>query len=166
MPYTPAIYTLGYILSHDRQSVLMIERYSGPDRAVIGRFNGLGGKLEPDEDVATGMRREILEEAGVEVTEMSLRGTVSWPGAGSDNGGRLGFVFLVTGWTGEPSTENDEGLLHWLPVTDVLSGAVPQWPGRERWIHLVFDGDSRPFHGIEPHDHGTLVEGGWRHTRL
>lgn len=166
MPFTPAIYTLGYILSPDRQSVLMIERFSGPDRAAIGRFNGLGGKLEPDEDVASGMRREIQEEAGIDVIGMTLRGTVSWPGASTNGGGRFGFVFLITGWTGTPLTENEEGLLHWLPLADVLSGKAPQWPGREKWIGLVFDADPRPFHGIEPHDHGALVPDGWRHTRV
>lgn len=165
MPYTPAIFTLGYILSPDRQSVLMIERFTGPDRASIGRFNGLGGKLEPGEDIATGMRREILEEAGIDVAEMSLRGTVSWPGAAADNSGRLGFIFLITEWTRQPLTENEEGILHWKPLASVLDGSIPQWPGRERWIDLVFDDDPRPFHGIEPHDHGELVPGGWLHSR-
>ena len=39
------------------------------------------GKLEAYEDVASGMIREIREEAGIEVTAMQFRGTISWPDA-------------------------------------------------------------------------------------
>ncbi len=165
MVFTPALYTLGYVLSADGDSVLLVRRFVSPDRVIIGRHNGLGGKVERDEDVASGMIREIREEAGIEVEAMELRGTVSWPGASQDNGGRFGFVFLVTKWTGEPVVENEEGILAWHRLEDVLAGRVTQWPGREEWLHLVFDGDPRPFHGIERHDNGVLVPGGWSHSR-
>ena len=49
----------------DGASVLMIHRNTRPDDLHYGKYNGLGGKLDSDEDVATGMRREIHEEAGI-----------------------------------------------------------------------------------------------------
>ena len=64
MPYTPIIGTLGYILSPDRQRVLMVHRNARKDDEHLGKYNGLGGKLEADEDVMAGMIREIREEAG------------------------------------------------------------------------------------------------------
>jgi hypothetical protein len=63
MPYTPILATLGYVLSPDRERVLMIHRNARDDDHHIGKYNGLGGKLEANEDVAAGMRREIREEA-------------------------------------------------------------------------------------------------------
>ena len=51
---------------------------------ALGKYNGLGGKLEPDEDVVAGLRRELREEAGIEISAWRLRGTVSWPGFGAD----------------------------------------------------------------------------------
>lgn len=46
--------TLGYVLSPDRRQVLMIRRDTRPDDLHFGKYNGLGGKLEPDEDVLAG----------------------------------------------------------------------------------------------------------------
>ena len=51
--------TLGYVLSPDGKQVLLIHRNRRPDDAHFGKYNGLGGKLEADEDVVGGMRREI-----------------------------------------------------------------------------------------------------------
>ena len=82
MPYTPIVATLGYVLSPDRSHVLLIHRNARPDDQHLGKYNGLGGKIERDEDVVAGMRREIREEAGIECDALTLRGTISWPGFG------------------------------------------------------------------------------------
>src|SRR6188768_3039539 len=70
MPYTPILATLGYVLSPDRTKVLLVHRNARADDAHLGKYNGLGGKLERDEDVVAGMRREIREEAGIECTSL------------------------------------------------------------------------------------------------
>ncbi len=72
MPYTPIVGTLGYILSPDRSQVLLVHRNARADDQHLGKYNGLGGKLEADEDVVAGMRREILEEAGIQCEAMAL----------------------------------------------------------------------------------------------
>ncbi|MEP6897080.1 MAG: 7,8-dihydro-8-oxoguanine triphosphatase, partial [Rhodanobacter sp.] len=41
MPYTPIVATLGYVLSPDRGSVLMIHRNARPDDQHLGKYNGL-----------------------------------------------------------------------------------------------------------------------------
>jgi 8-oxo-dGTP diphosphatase len=166
MPYTPVLCTLGYILSKDRGAVLMVHRNARPDDPAFGKYNGLGGKVEPDEDVASGMIREVREEAGVKVTSMTLRGTLSWPGFGRDGESWFGFVFLITGFTGEPLKSNAEGSLEWVPVTDVLAGRLPMWEGDKLWLPMVFDADHRPFHGVEPYDGLEPLLDRWRFTRL
>ncbi len=102
MPYTPIVATLGYVLSPDRKRVLMIHRNARQDDQHLGKYNGLGGKLDPDEDALAGMRREIREEAGIECTELALRGTSNWPGFGKHGEDWLGFVFLITRFEGTP----------------------------------------------------------------
>jgi len=42
--------------------VLLIR--GGPDKWFAGRYNGLGGHVEPGEDVYTAALREVQEEAG------------------------------------------------------------------------------------------------------
>ena len=57
------------------------------------------------------MRREIREEAGLECDQLTLRGTVSWPGFGKQGEDWFGFVFRIDAWHGTPRRENPEGLL-------------------------------------------------------
>ncbi len=54
---------------------------------------GLGGKMEPDEDVMTCIKREIFEEAGIECEKILFRGTVNWTNFGPKGEDWLGFVF-------------------------------------------------------------------------
>lgn len=166
MVYAPVLATLGYVLSKDRQSVLMVHRNARPSDHAYGKYNGLGGKMEPGEDIAACIVREIAEEAGITVEAMRLRGTLSWPGFGDNREGWFGFVFIVDEWSGEPAASNAEGDLEWVPVERVLAGSLPMWEGDRLWLPMVFDDDPRPFHGVEPYDGLTLREEGWRFTRL
>lgn len=162
MPYCPIIGTLGYVLSPDRSQVLMIHRNARPEDEHLGKYNGLGGKLEANEDVVAGMRREILEEAGIQCDEMCLRGTISWPGFGKNGEDWLGFVFLVTRYSGQPYTRNPEGTLEWKPLAGLMD--LPMWEGDRHFLPLVFDADPRAFHGVMPYRNGRPVS--WSHCRL
>ena len=166
MPFAPVLATLGYVLSADRTSVLMVHRNARPTDHAYGKYNGLGGKLEAGEDLAAGMAREIHEEGGIRVTSLRLRGTLSWPGFGDNREGWFGFVFLIDSWEGTPFTSNPEGDLHWVPIARLLAGELPMWEGDRLWLPMVFDDDLRPFHGVEPFDGLKVVEGGWSFTRL
>jgi 8-oxo-dGTP diphosphatase len=164
MPYTPILATLGYILSPDGQRVLLIHRNARPDDPALGKYNGLGGKLEVNEDVAAGMCREIQEESGLEVSAMSLRGTVSWPGFGKKGEDWFGFIFVITEWSNTPLTANEEGVLEWIAVEDLLALRVNLWPGDKYFLPLVFDGDPRLFHGVMPYANGQPMD--WQFTRI
>jgi 8-oxo-dGTP diphosphatase len=146
--------TLGYLLSPDRRKLLMIHRNARPDDLHFGYHNGLGGKLEPGEDVVTGMRREIREEAGVDATDLELAGTIAWPGFGREGQNWFGFLFRVTAWTGEPYERNEEGTLVWVDVADVLAGRVPMWESDRHFLPLVFADQPRQFHGVMPFSNG------------
>jgi 8-oxo-dGTP diphosphatase len=162
MPYTPIVATLGYVLSPDRKRVLMIHRNARPGDLHLGKYNGLGGKIEADEDVVACMRREIREEAGIECEEMILRGTISWPGFGKHGEDWLGFVFVVAKFSGEPYASNPEGTLEWVDVANLLD--LPLWDGDRHFVPLVFDDDPRAFHGVMPYKDGRMVS--WRYSRL
>jgi len=161
MPYQPILATLGYVLSPDRRRVLLVHRNARADDHHLGKYNGLGGKLEADEDAMAGMRREIREEAGIECGAMQLRGTISWPGFGKDGEDWFGFLFLVESFSGEPAQSNPEGDLEWVPVEAVAG--LPLWEGDRQFLPLVFDGDPRPFHGVMPYRDGRLA--GWTWSR-
>lgn len=162
MPYTPILATLGYVLSADRRQVLMIHRNARDNDHHLGKYNGLGGKLEAQEDVASGMRREIREEAGIECLDMHLRGTISWPGFGKQGEDWFGFLFLITRFEGTPFSRNSEGTLEWVDVEAVER--LPLWEGDRHFLPLVFDADPRPFHGIMPYRDGRMQS--WSYSRI
>jgi 8-oxo-dGTP diphosphatase len=140
----------------------MIRRDTRPDDLHYGKYNGLGGKLEPDEDLTAGMRREIAEEAGIECTELALAGTVSFPGFGK--GGEHWFVaiYRVTGWSGGVYERNPEGTLLWVDRADLLAGRVPLWEGDVRFLPLVFAEPARLFAGVMPYAAGRPTS--WSYT--
>ena len=155
MPYTPILATLAYVFSPDGRRVLLVHRNRRAGDAHLGKYNGLGGKLETDEDVVACVRREVREEAGIECEALELRGTVSWPGFGKGGEDWFGFIFRVDRYQGEPHADNPEGVLEWVEVERVPR--LPLWEGDHFFLPLVFDPAGRPFHGVMPYRDGRPV---------
>jgi 8-oxo-dGTP diphosphatase len=158
----PILATLGYILSPDRSQLLMIHRNKRPGDLHYGKYNGLGGRLEAGEDVATCMRREIQEESGLFADHMVLRGTISWPGFGKHGEDWFGFIFLIKSWHGEAHDGNAEGTLEWVPLDRLLSLSL--WPSDRLFLPLVFDEDPRIFYGCMPYQNGEMLS--WSYVRV
>src|SRR5438876_11434402 len=162
MPYTPILATLGYILSPDGRRVLLVHRNRRPEDAHRGKYNGLGGKLDPGEDVVSCLRREVREEAGLECDELVLRGTISWPGFGKQGEDWFGFVFRVDRWSGRPRSTNAEGTLEWADIEHLLD--LPLWEGDRYFLPLVFEHSAKQFHGVMPYHNGRPLS--WSCTLL
>ena len=155
MPFTPILATLGYVLSTDGRRVLMIHRNRRPNDPHYGKYNGLGGKLDPAEDVVACIRREIREESGLECESLLLRGTVSWPGFGKQGEDWFGFIFRIDRYSGVPYASNSEGNLEWVDLEGVLE--LPLWEGDRHFLPLVFERTERQFHGVMPYRDGRPV---------
>jgi 8-oxo-dGTP diphosphatase len=162
MPYTPILATLGYVLSPDQSSVLLIHRNRRINDSHLGKYNGLGGKLEPLEDPVAGMIREIHEESSLKVTQLEMRGTINWPGFGKNGEDWFGFLFRIHRFEGTPHSENDEGTLAWHAIDSVSE--LPMWEGDRIFLPLVLAADGLPFHGVMPYRDGRPVS--WSCTFL
>lgn len=160
--YKPIIGTLGYILSPDRSQTLLVHRNARASDQHLGKYNGLGGKMKANEDVITCMKREIREESGLECTAMQLRGTINWTGFGPEGENWLGFVFLVTEYSGTVRWKNEEGDLSWHSLADLEY--LPMWEGDRYFLPLVFDEDLRIFHGYMPYENGRPLL--WKYSRI
>lgn len=150
--YRPILASLAFILSEDKKSVLLVHRNKRDDDQHLGKYNGLGGKMEAGEDIFACMQREVREEAGIECEKIELRGTVNWPGFGKNGEDWFGFIFLVHGYKGEPRLSNEEGDLHWKAIEELPS--LPMWEGDKYFLPLVFDENPCPFHGYMPYENG------------
>lgn len=160
--YTPILAALAFILSSDGKNTLLIHRNKRKEDHHYGKYNGLGGKMEAGEDVISCIKREILEEAGVEATTIQLRGTISWPGFGGEGEDWFGFIFLVTDFLGDVIRSNHEGDLVWKAIKDMQR--LPMWEGDKYFLPLVFDNDPRVFHGCMPYLEGRPLS--WDFNRI
>ncbi len=85
-----------------------------PDKRLwANRYNGIGGHVEPGEDIYTAARREIREEAEVPIAELRLRGVVTVAPEG-DGPGVLLFVFTAQALS-RAVQASAEGQPVWVP---------------------------------------------------
>lgn len=92
------------------EDVLLLKR-AAHKRIYPGRYNGVGGHLERDEDPLSGAVREIQEETGLDVTNVRLRGIIHVD-AGEATGIMV-FVFSAEAVSRELAA-TDEGTLEWV----------------------------------------------------
>jgi 8-oxo-dGTP diphosphatase len=115
--------TLCYVRSGGR--TLMLHRNKKKGDVHLGKWNGLGGKMDPGESPEDCVVREVREESGLTVSDARLRGVLTFP-AFRDGEDWLVFVYTATRFTGELG-ECSEGELSW--VDDAKIADLPLWEG-------------------------------------
>lgn len=104
-----------------------------------GRRNGLGGKVEStDASLEDAARREIREEAAVEIVRMERVGEleVTMPKETVEL-----YIFHVTDFTGEPTEQEGQGMkdFQWFDKS-----ALPfelMWPSDQAWYSHFLNGE-------------------------
>jgi 8-oxo-dGTP diphosphatase len=103
--------TLCFVMHGDEVLLLL----GGPTKRLwAGLYNGLGGHVEPGEDIYSSAIREVKEEAGLDVHDVLLRCVVH-ADAGDPAVGILFFVFTAVA-DGKHVQPSDEGTLEWVPI--------------------------------------------------
>lgn len=102
----------------DGSKVLTLKR--NEDKKIYpGKISGFGGKVEPGESMEASARREFLEETGLEVDEVSFRGTYTRI---LDSGYiNQVYIFVARGFTGKMHDVSDEGEIEWRTIEDFIS---------------------------------------------
>jgi len=90
----------------------MVHRIKKENDMHQGKWNGLGGKLEPGETPEECAIREIREESGLEVCSPSFKGILTFPGFSNDEDW-YAFVFVARDFKGE-IIDSPEGVLEWI----------------------------------------------------
>lgn len=102
-----------------------------------GKWNGVGGKLEPGESIEDATRRETEEEIGVRVGEMRQVAQLEFRYAPRPDWDQLVRVFFAEDWEGEP-TESEEMRPGWYTVSDIPFHSM--WPDDRIWLPEVVAG--------------------------
>jgi 8-oxo-dGTP diphosphatase len=109
--------TLSFVCHDD--AVLLRRQAIDGDR-FPGQWNGIGGHVEPGEDVRAAARRELREEAGLDVSDLALRGVVHESGLV----GAHHVLFVFVGEATERDVAGEAGVeLGWHPLGGL--GALP-----------------------------------------
>lgn len=146
--------TLCYL--RHRGHLLLLHRIKREGDLHFGRWNGLGGKLLPGESPDECVRREVREEAGLEVGPLHFAGLLTFP---LFDGESDWYVYVFTASpvgavaAGAPLYDSPEGHLAWVEESTVLT--LPLWPGDRIFLPLVLRG--RTFSGTFRYDRGALV---------
>lgn len=113
-------------------SYLMMHRTKKEQDENAGKWIGIGGHMKEDETPEECVRREIIEETGLAVEDLKLRGVLTFilPAWGNE------LTFLYTASTKEEvSRECPEGVLKWIPVDEVMD--LPLWEGDRTFLPLL-----------------------------
>jgi 8-oxo-dGTP diphosphatase len=122
MSFIPA--TLCYIQSQDK--TLMLHRISAKEDLHYGKYNGLGGKIEPSESPEECVIREVREESGLQISEPKLHGIITFPKFDGKNDW-LVFVFTADNFTGRLKQHTKEGKLEWIDKNELYE--LHLWEG-------------------------------------
>ena len=103
-------YVVGFLFNPARRAVLLLQK-THPEWQ-FGMWNGPGGKLEPGEAPAATMRREFLEETGLDIAAWDRYAELSGPGFRIF----LFRAFSETIWSGKSMTDE---VVDRFPIDDL-----------------------------------------------
>lgn len=112
-PYPELRYTLCFLTRGEE--VLMLHRKNPPNQ---GLWNGVGGRLEAGETPRDCVLREVREETGFQLDDVTFRGLLTWDGFETPPGGL--YIFTAQAPDGLPSA-CPEGELAWKQRNWVFS---------------------------------------------
>ena len=118
---------------------LLLHRNKKPNDVHVGKWIGVGGKLEKGETPQECAVREILEETGLRVNKPILKGIITFPDFTPDNDWYT-YVFKATEFEGE-LIDCDEGTLEWVPYEEILSKST--WEGDYTFLSWILE--DKPF---------------------
>ena len=142
--------------------ILMLHRDGGRAGDYhAGKWNGLGGKLEPDESPLEAARRETREESGLDLPESAFRplGMITFPNFKAhkhEDWNVWVFVVQASDIHRRAEVQGPEGALHWVPAEDLLK--LNLWAGDRHFLRYVVE--ERPFFGTIWY-RGQVVERVW-----
>lgn len=107
-------YTVGFVRCIETNQILLLNRQKAP---WMGRWNGVGGKLDVNESPYDCIVRETVEETGLELPQYVSRGVLTWEVDGKDAGGAYLFTAdvskeMVANYK-TPKVFCHEGILDW-----------------------------------------------------
>ncbi len=103
----------------------------------VGRWNGVGGKVEVNETIESAAKREALEEIGVSVGELNKVGELEFYFENNPSWDQLVTIYFCKKWSGDAS-ESEEMKPQWFAVDKIPFKDM--WPDDIFWLPEVLNG--------------------------
>lgn len=132
--HKPVCATLCYV--RRRGKTLMLHRIKKANDIHEGKWNGLGGKMEPGEMPEECVRREVWEESGLKILSPALKGILTFPLFDGVNDWVV-FLYTCRRFKGRLK-DSDEGRLEWIP--DRRLAGLPLWEGDRHFLRWLEKG--------------------------
>jgi len=123
--------TLLYVLAGNKILLGMKKRGFG-----AGRWNGFGGKIEEGESIEQGIKREIKEEAGIQVDDLNKVGMIDFEFKNDPQKLEV-HIFKAENFLGDP-VESEEMKPQWFYVDEIPFSEM--WSDDLYWIPLLLSG--------------------------
>ncbi len=102
-----------------------------------GKWIGVGGKLLENESPDDCVLRETLEETGLTLNSVTLRGIIKFESDEYED--ELIYLYTSDDFSGELTDDCPEGTLRWIKKEDILS--LELWEGDRIFLKELLDGD-------------------------
>ncbi|WP_026690430.1 NUDIX hydrolase [Alteribacter aurantiacus] len=132
-------YTICFIKQGNH--VLMLNREKG---AWMGRWNGVGGKIEEGETREQGVLREVKEETDLDLSAVIHKGDIEWVVDGKAYGGMHLFVADIPEQVSYPTpVKKEEGILDWKTCEWLLDEENMGVADIHDFLPQVLDGEGK-----------------------
>ncbi len=101
-----------------------------------GRWNGFGGKVSQGETIEDAAKREVQEEAGIDVRDLNKVGIIEFEFKGNPEILEV-HIFRSEHFSGEPA-ESEEMKPQWFHIDEIPFDSM--WPDDIHWIPLFLVG--------------------------
>ncbi len=139
--------TLGFITRDNK--ILLGHKKRGFGK---GKWAGFGGKLNSNESIANGLKREFKEEVGLDIKQMAKVGIVEFIFLVS-NEHLFVHIYNIADYKGEV-TESDEMKPKWFKISDIPYDEM--WPDNKLWLPYFLSGQK--FVGNFTYDRTNQIE--------
>ena len=123
---------------------LMLHRTKKENDENKDKWIGIGGKLEEGESPEECLKREVLEETGLTLTNFSYRGIVTF--VSEKWGTEYMHLFTSRGFEGKIKENCNEGDLVWIEKKRLLECEL--WQGDKIFLKLI-EKDETPFFSLK-----------------
>lgn len=106
-----------------------------------GKYNGVGGKFDPDagdETIEDTAKREAEEEAGVKLLEIKKVGVIEFEFLSNPGIGQRVHIYTSESWEGEPYNKTGEMEPAWVTVENIPYAQM--WEDDEYWLPQILNG--------------------------